>query len=249
MKIWARLSLLSFFVLATAARAASAAEQGWLFDQNTQTLGKMTLYYEVNKAIRIDVERTKSTLVMKSPDWRVQLFHKSRGLSFTSEADSFDEQFHATSAAMVSTLRSGIKVKFKNDGVFAGIPAKVYGYQSTKEQTEETLIKSADYTVCTLPIPSKAAHVVQKLYNVPFIDALPLAFFIKSPNDRDYRELNTFYAKKKTLDSTTFDVPTGYKPYKKLMDYWSASLGTDDGGRGLFEMIEPAQTKTFGRQQ
>ncbi len=219
----------------------AAANTGWLFDQDTSTLGKMTVYYDVNKALRIDMDRTKSTLVMKAPDWRIQMFNKARKISFSTDSENFGGLIRAAHiAAVVTSPRTGMNVKFADNTTFVGVAAKRYLYSPTKAQSEVTMLKSAEYWVGTLPAPPRVTRAIEKLYNVPLVDGLPLALFVRSVHNYNYKELNTHYAKEKQLAADTFAVPAGYKSYSDLMEFWNCALGTDSGSAGLLEMIAPA---------
>ena len=82
---------LFFFVFCLLIPSASAAELGLLIDQETNSLVKITVYYSPN-AIRLDIDRSKSILVMRAPERKVHLFQPVKHLIYEVEADKFGGQ-------------------------------------------------------------------------------------------------------------------------------------------------------------
>jgi hypothetical protein len=182
-----------------------------------------------------------SVLVMKAPTWRVSLFSNEKHNIFESEADNFGGQLRAAQiVSLVSAPLKDIVVKYNRDGQYKGIAAKLYSYSPTKEQKQDgTERMSAEYWVSKIAMPTRAAHAVEKLYNVPFVDGMPLAFLAASPNGFRGQLLTTQFFKAHDFPADTFNVPTGYRSSKTVLQYWNTAVGTEQGSAGLLEMISP----------
>jgi len=206
---------------------ASPTERGTLFLQESKILGSTELL--VGKSgIRLDVPKTKTTLIACAPDWRLILVNDNQHKYFISEKNNF----HAPSGLTVALYRTSdtsvLKAKSMQPTSLLGV--KVNKVEMTGEQAmrpgdpkwRKLLLHSATAWIDqTCPLPPPVVRAIENMYSLPSNRGLPLQVTTVNNKGNVERELVLLKVSAKSVSASDFTVPKRYLAVTKqeeLMD-------------------------------
>jgi hypothetical protein len=237
----ARAQLLILWLSATNAAHASAPEKGWILKQKTGMMGEHTLYVS-SKGIRVDSKETDYVILLKPPAWRVILFNRKTKTVYEVDADLWQGRLAFGVAGLASAGRfDGLSrrdagvcqdsgVKARRILMMSTHPTVVIRSDGTK-QLDGQLVRSCEYFVAAdMPIPAKAAHVVQRFYKIPLADGIPLHLTFVNEYGGRKPELETRECRTEVLPASIFANPEGYQRVKRDSD-----VALDSANQGLLE--------------
>lgn len=197
------------FLLLAAGQTAFAAD-AMLFIQESPVTGGQSVYV-TPKAMRIDNQKTGTTIICKAPKWEVDIYNKKNRTAFHTTADQFKASFFS---GIFKIYRENFSnIKWKKEGVEQrdGVQLVKYGVHLDGKQGKLDLmdqpVRNAEYFVATnLKLPEKACNVLAILTSMPQLGGLPVQCTYYSMSADSASGLTTKVIKKVSVVDPFFEV-------------------------------------------
>jgi len=196
--------------VACAAPSALGADATLLI-QDSRITGPQNVYI-TPKALRIDNQKTGTTLVCKAPKWELDIYNKRNRTSYHCAAEAFKASFFNT---LTKLYREALTpVKWKKTGVETrqGLEILKFGVRLDMKHSHLDLmrgdVRSAEYYVCPgLKLPDKACNVLATLYSMPLFGDVPISCTFYGDRGETLYALSTKDVKKISVVDPFFDLP------------------------------------------
>lgn len=179
--------------------------------QDSRITGPQNVYI-TPKALRIDNQKTGTTLVCKAPKWELDIYNKRNRTSYHCAPEAFRASFFNT---LTKVYRDALTpVKWKKTGVETrqGLDILKLGVRLDMKHSHLDMmhgdVRSAEYFVGTnLKLPDKACNVLATLYSVPLLGDVPISCTFYGDRGETLFALSTKDVKKISVVDPFFDFP------------------------------------------
>jgi len=217
--------LLLLGALAQSITPCNAGDKGWILTQKTGLNGESKLYISA-KGMRLVGDKAGYVIVMKAPLWNVQLFSEKTHAVYESDAPHFKGQLNFGLGLVSGARFTGLKTVATENESLEGLNCRRVSMDSGHPVPKDLLLMSKQrrrqltrdgqmcrsleyWTTQDLPVPKKAAAVVERIYQLPSQDGFPIRLKFINENGKNRTELDTTI-QRADVASTLFSVPAGY---------------------------------------
>ncbi|MBS1955491.1 MAG: hypothetical protein JST89_15010 [Cyanobacteria bacterium SZAS-4] len=187
-----------------------SADATLLIQKSTVTGGQNV--YIAAKALRIDNQKTGTTIVCKAPRWEVDLYNKRNRTSFHCAAEDFKASFFQS---ITKVYRDNLtNLKWKKEGVEQrdGISVLKMAVHLDGKQGKLDLmnvdVRNGEYFLATnFKLPPKVCNVLAVLTSMPPMGLIPIACTYYGVNSDSASPLVTKEIKKITVVDPFFETP------------------------------------------
>jgi hypothetical protein len=168
--------------------------------------------YVSPKALRIDNQKTGTTIVSRAPAWEVDLYNKKNRTMYHTTTDKFKASFFQGITKVYRDNLGGLKWKKEGPDKQAGLPAIRYAVHLNGKLGSLELLKvpiqGAYYWLASdFKIPPKACNVLSQLNSLPLFGLLPIQCTYIGINRESSSPLFTQSVKKISVVDPFFDIP------------------------------------------
>lgn len=208
----ARLFTASLFIaLAFQSTSKCFSADATLLVQSSAVTGGQNVYI-AQKAMRIDNQKTGTTIVCKAPKWDVDLYNKRNRLSFHCTAESFRASFFQSITKVYRENLTNLEWKKEGveqrDGVSILKMAVHLDGKSGRLNLMKVDIRNGEYFLATnFKLPPKACNVLAILTSMPPMGLIPIALTYYGVNSNSASPLVTNEIKKISVVDPFFEVP------------------------------------------
>lgn len=201
--------------------AASASSKAVLLTQDSTVTGPQNIYV-APKALRVDNQRTGTTLVCKAPKWEVELYNKRNRTAYRTTPEKFHASFFMEITKVYRENLTDLKWKKEGEEVREGVSMiKLAVHPEGKEGRLNLMsmaVRNSDYWVATsFKLPPKVCNVVARLDSMPQLDMIPIDCVYYGINGQAIKPLQTRSIKNVTVIDPFFDCPK-FEPAKSERD-------------------------------
>lgn len=187
-----------------------SADATLLVQTSTVTGGQNV--YIAPKVLRIDNQKTGTTIVCKAPKWEVELYNKRNRTSFHCPAEDFKASFFQS---ITKVYRENLtNLKWKKEGVEQrdGVSLLKMGVHLDGEQGRLNLmsvnVRNGEYFLATnFKLPPKVCNVLAVLTSMPPMGLIPIACTYYGVNSVSASPLVTKEIKKISVVDHFFEIP------------------------------------------
>ncbi|HEY9788222.1 MAG TPA: hypothetical protein V6D17_22730 [Candidatus Obscuribacterales bacterium] len=194
---------------------AGHAIAGWSLNQKSAYAGDNKIHFTAT-AIKIEHPQRNIIVLSSAPDWTIHIFNTMTKRSFSTKIDKWYGLYGKGMMITSDSYLSDVPVKLKEVAgpPVAGLATKAYAYASPKKRGLKNQILKLEYYIAKdVMVPEKISYIINRLYNAPRIDGLPLKMTCDDISGTTL-ELQTTSCKKNTFDSTFFELPKGFAAMK-----------------------------------
>jgi hypothetical protein len=201
------------------ANAASAAEKGYIIEQDSGMLGPMKVWCK-RGAIKILQKRTHCAVIMKAPNWKVSFLNTITNALYQTDAAHWRGQ-ELQVIGWISMARYGglVAVKGKSEHAeICGVQTTVTHLETPEKNREtdekntitkyRTMVSSVSYSGATaFGLPPQALQVVQRYYKIPAAPGFPMRVSMINQWGSDKDEITTSKCERAVVPDSTFELP------------------------------------------
>ncbi len=204
-------AVLLIFGFAVQSSNKCMAGEAMLLVQESPITGVQNIYI-TPKSIRIDNQKTGTTIVSKSPAWEVDLYNKRNRTSFHTTTGDFKASFFQGITKVYRENFTGLNWKKESTELHSGVPTIRYALHLNGKQGKLDLmsvpIQKADYWIATnFKLPAKVCNVLATLNSVPAMGAIPIQCTYTGVDGDSASPLATKVAKKISVVDPFFEIP------------------------------------------
>lgn len=204
--------------------AATGAERGTLYEQESKLLGKCDLLIS-KSGIRMDMKKKDLVLISAPPSWDIIIYNRGEHKYFRSSPG----HFHPPTACTVALYRPGdtstMRSSTAEDTTVLGVKARkvhMLGDSNKGKESrtwERLLINSGDYWLQpTTKAPPHVLRGIQQMYALPYGEGVPLQLVTVSNKGKVSKELTLVKISEQPVFASRLQIPAGYAAVKKQED-------------------------------
>ncbi|CAN5627103.1 hypothetical protein BH10CYA1_BH10CYA1_43020 [soil metagenome] len=168
--------------------------------------------YITQKALRIDNQKTGTTIVCKAPKWEVDLYNKRNRTSFHCTAESFKASFFQSITKVYRENLTNLKWKKEGTEQRDGVSILKMAMHADGKQGKMDLmsvnVRNAEYFLATsFKLPPKVCNVLAVLTSMPPMGLIPIECTYYGVNSKAGSPLTTKEIKKISVVDPFFEVP------------------------------------------
>jgi len=224
--------------------ARTNAVAGLCLHVSNAVIGRIVVFVTPN-ALRIDIERSKCHIIANAPTWRVVLFNDSQTKGL--EMSFLQWKKHTPRWAFITMddwprheviLLSGATERFHLACDRYVLAESLDGrlVQKTKGAMGEYVVARPSQTI----VPKEACQILERLFNVPEVDGLPVSMVTmrsRDTNDRLDRDgdhqLQTLTLEHQGLDPEMFSYPAKFEKVRREADVDANSINNNETVKDL----------------
>ncbi len=202
-------SLLVSFGCASTSKCFGA-DATLLVQKSTVTGGQNV--YITSKALRIDNQKTGTTIVCTAPKWEVDLYNKRNRTSFHCPAENFRASFFQYITRVYRENLTNLKWKKEGTEERDGVPIVKMAVHIDGKQGKMGLmsvdVRNGEYFLATgFKLPPKVCNVLAVLTSMPPMGLIPIECTYYGVNSESASPLSTKEIKKISVVDHFFEVP------------------------------------------
>jgi hypothetical protein len=202
-----------FLILGFALQSSNLclAGEAILLVQESPITGVQNIYI-TPKSMRIDNQKTGTTIVSRAPAWEVDIYNKRNRTSFHSTTGDFKASFFQGITKVYRENFTGLKWKKESAETHEGLPTIRYSIQLNGKQGKLDLmsvrIQKADYWIATnFKLPAKVCNVLAILDSVPSMGLIPVQCTYMGVDGSSASPLDTKVFKRISVVDPFFEIP------------------------------------------
>lgn len=187
-----------------------SADATLLLQKSTVTGGQSV--YIAAKALRIDNQKTGTTIVCKAPKWEVDIYNKRNRTSFHCAAEDFKASFFQSITKVYRENLTNLKWKKESVEQRDGISiVKMAVHLDGKQGRLDLMnvdVRNGEYLLTTnFKLPPKVCNVLAVLTSMPPMGLIPIACTYYGVNSQSASPLVTKEIKKISVVDPFFETP------------------------------------------
>ncbi len=186
------------------------ADATLLVQKSTVTGGQNV--YITQKALRIDNQKTGTTIVCKAPKWEVDLYNKRNRTSFHCIAENFKASFFQSLTKVYRENLTNVKWKKESTEQRDGVSIQKMAVHVDGKQGKMGLmsvdVRNGEYFLATsFKLPPKVCNVLAVLTSLPPMGLIPIECTYYGVNSLAASPLTTKEIKKISVVDPFFEIP------------------------------------------
>lgn len=198
-------------ILSVLTASPAMAIDAVLLKQESRVTGSQNVYIAA-RAVRIDNQKTGTTIVCRAPDWDVDIYNKRNRTTYHCAAQEFKAVFfnlltklYREAFASVKWKKAGTEVRSGEEITKFSVPLDI---KHSRLDMLRGDITGAEYFVGTgFKLPSKVCNVMSTYYSMPLMGKVPIQCTFYGVGGETLNALSTKEIKKIVVVDPFFDLP------------------------------------------
>lgn len=229
--------------LSSCTECFSAETIGMVCKQKSELSGEHLVHLKVNSAVKLYDRSSGIGVIAKAPTWKVHLYNTAARTYYENEPNKIRGVVAKQLAFVIGENPNSLHWRKGESKIVSGMKAQEYKTNLTDIETGKPSPKRpAQYWLAyeqLLPVP--VANMVCRIYGMPELSSFPIKLILTNGASKIVDGLQTTEVQKKTILSSEFDPPKGFRKVPTERDVFVDSEGVSE----IEEMVHSMEKKKF----